>query len=92
MLLVIDSLARDKYKRGGVKSINGFKIAFPENRIHNGNKDINYKKIYILKKLHIFASAPKDRTLPQTETRNVCITKYARLYKLSNGIIVMTPK
>ena len=25
-------------------------------------------------------------------TRNVCITKYARLYKLSNGIMVMTPK
>jgi hypothetical protein len=28
----------------------------------------------------------------QLETRNVCITKYARLYKLSNGILVMTPK
>ena len=26
------------------------------------------------------------------ETRNVCITKYARLYKLSNSIMVMTPK
>jgi hypothetical protein len=26
------------------------------------------------------------------KTRNVCITKYARLYKLSNGIMVMTPK
>jgi hypothetical protein len=25
-------------------------------------------------------------------TRNVCISKYARLYKLSNGIMVMTPK
>ena len=25
-------------------------------------------------------------------TRNVCITKYACLYKLSNGIMVMTPK
>jgi hypothetical protein len=25
-------------------------------------------------------------------TRNVCITKYARLYKLSNGIMVMIPK
>jgi hypothetical protein len=28
----------------------------------------------------------------QRLTRNVCITKYARLYKLSNGIMVMTPK
>ena len=27
-----------------------------------------------------------------TETRNVFITKYARLYKLSNGIMVMTQK
>jgi hypothetical protein len=27
-----------------------------------------------------------------TQTRNVCITKYARLYKLSNGTMVMTPK
>jgi len=25
-------------------------------------------------------------------TRNVCITKYTRLYKLSNGIMAMTPK
>ena len=25
-------------------------------------------------------------------TRNVCITKYARQNKLSNGIMVMTPK
>ena len=25
-------------------------------------------------------------------TRNVCITKYDRLYKLSNGIMVITPK
>ena len=25
-------------------------------------------------------------------TRNVCITKYARLYKVSNGIMVMTPQ
>ena len=25
-------------------------------------------------------------------TRNVCITKYGRLYKLSNSIMVMTPK
>jgi hypothetical protein len=28
----------------------------------------------------------------QTKTRDVCITKYARLYKLSNDIMVMTPK
>ena len=28
----------------------------------------------------------------QRLTRNVYITKYARLYKLSNGIMVMTPK
>ena len=26
------------------------------------------------------------------QTRNVCITKYVRLYKLSNVIMVMTPK
>ena len=25
-------------------------------------------------------------------TRNVCITKHASLYKISNGIMVMTPK
>ena len=30
-------------------------------------------------------------TTPFT-TRNVCITKYARLYELSNGIMVITPK
>ena len=28
----------------------------------------------------------------QYKTRNVCITKYTRLYKLSNVIMVMTPK
>jgi len=26
--------------------------------------------------------------LKEQKTRNVCITKYARLYKLSNGIMV----
>jgi len=32
------------------------------------------------------------KTCLNMSTRNVCITKYARLYKLSNGIMVMTPK
>ena len=31
-------------------------------------------------------------TYLERQTRHVCITKYARLYKLSNGIMVMTPK
>ena len=40
----------------------------------------------------IFCSRGYQTTCIIYLTRNVCITKYVRLYKLSNGIMVMTPK
>ena len=54
----------------------------------------SFKKLVILTiQLNIVLSFIKY-TLTQSNilTRNVCITKYAHLYKLSNGIMVMTPK
>ena len=52
-------------------------------------------KVITIRHTPPYGHAPTYQTLLtylERQTRNVCITKYARLYKLSNGIMVMTPK
>ena len=62
MPLEIEILARDKYKRGGVNSINGIKIVSPENRIYNNNKDINLKTQTIKQIAHIRFRSKRSHT------------------------------
>lgn len=60
----IEVLARGKYKRGGVKSINGIHTVSPENRIYNDNKDIKKqweKNLHFFKRSH---TNTKKETLP----------------------------
>ena len=47
-------------------------------------------KIFVIT-LSITRTKGQTRIYKTYTTRNVCITKYACLYKLSNGIMVMTP-
>ena len=77
------------HKRINVVSLVWFMVF---NATFNNISVISWRSVLLVEETGVPGENHRPASRRNVKTRNMCITKYARLYKLSNGIMVMTPK